>query len=124
MRKIGLVLLSGGLDSTTVASLAKREAYELSALTVDYGQTHRREIEAAGAVAGRLGIPHHVARVDFYRELAWYSALTSPAEFSAPVDRAAEAMAEDIPITYVPLRNTFFLTLGAAWLESRVLSAI
>src|SRR4051812_28430887 len=88
MKQIGLVLLSGGLDSTTVAALAKSQGYELSALTVDYGQTHRREIDAAAAVADALAIPHHVARVGFYRELAWYSALTSPGDFAAPVDRA------------------------------------
>jgi 7-cyano-7-deazaguanine synthase len=124
MRRIGLVLLSGGLDSTTVAALAHGQGYELSALTIDYGQTHRRELESARAVAQALGIPHHVATVDFYRQLAWYSALTNPAEFATPVDRDAAQMADAIPITYVPLRNTFFLTLGAAWLESRVLSAI
>jgi 7-cyano-7-deazaguanine synthase len=124
MKQIGLVLLSGGLDSTTVAALAKRGGYELAALTVDYGQTHVRELDAALAVAQALDLAHHVARVDFYRELAWYSALTNPAAFAPPVDRASEDMAANVPITYVPLRNTFFLTLGAAWLESRALSAI
>src|SRR5438309_819484 len=124
MQKLGLVLLSGGLDSTTVAAQARRQGYDLNALTIDYGQTHRREIAAAGAVAEALGIPHHVASVDFYRELAWYSALTNPEGFAPPLDRASDEMAADIPITYVPLRNTFFLTLGAAWLESRALSAI
>jgi len=124
MKQLGLVLLSGGLDSTTVATLARRDGYDLSALSVDYGQTHRRELDAAGAVAEALALPHHIARVDFYRELAWYSALTNPSEFVPPVDRSSDTMADDIPITYVPLRNTFFLTLGAAWLESRALSAI
>jgi len=124
MKRLGLVLLSGGLDSTTVAALARGQGYELSALSIDYGQTHRREIEAARSVADALGIPHHVASVDFFRQLAWYSALTNPTEFSPPVDRATAEMAADIPITYVPLRYTFCLTLGAAWLESRALSAI
>ncbi len=124
VKQIGLVLLSGGLDSTTVAALAAKQGYDLSALTIDYGQTHRREIEAARAVAGALGLSHHVANVGFFRDLAWYSALTNPSAFAAPVNRESESMAADIPITYVPLRNTFFLTLGAAWLESRALSLI
>jgi len=122
--KIGLVLLSGGLDSTTVAALALHEGYELSALTVDYGQTHRQEVAAAQAVAASLGVAHHIASVEFFRQLAWYSALTSPDRYSAPVDRDSAAMAADIPITYVPLRNTFLLTLGAAALESRALALI
>src|SRR4051812_33328250 len=124
VKQIALALLSGGLDSTTVAALARQQGYELSLLTIDYGQSHRRELEAARSVAASLGLPHHVATVGFFRELAWYSALTSPTQFAAPVDREANDMAQDIPITYVPLRNTFFLTLGAAWLESRVLNAI
>src|SRR3546814_6032180 len=78
MKKLGLVLLSGGLDSTTVAALALRQGYRLGAVTLQYGQTHRREIAAARAVADRLGIRHRVVAADFFRDLAWYSSLTSP----------------------------------------------
>jgi 7-cyano-7-deazaguanine synthase len=124
MKKLGLVLLSGGLDSTTVAALARREGYELTAVTVRYGQTHAREIEAARQVATDLGLTHQVADVSFYKDLAWYSALTNAERFASPLDRSPEAMADEIPITYVPLRNTFLLTLGAAYLESNALAAI
>src|SRR5438067_10282135 len=124
MRRLGLVLLSGGLDSTTVAALARREGYELSAVTVHYGQTHDREIESARQVAATLGLRHRIVDVTFFKDLAWYSALTHPEQFSLPTDRDAAAMAQDIPVTYVPLRNTFLLTLGAALLESEALQAI
>lgn len=124
MKKLGLVLLSGGLDSTTVASLALMQGYELQAVTLDYGQSHRRELDAARQVAQRLGIQHRVIKVSFYRDLAWYSALTNAERFTLPVDRAPENMGGDIPLTYVPMRNTFFLTLGAALLESEALAAI
>lgn len=124
MKQLGLVLLSGGLDSTTVAALARREGYHLSAVTVHYGQVQAREIEAARRVAQELGLDHHIVDVSFFRGLAWYSALTRPDQFTVPVDRPAVTLAQDIPITYVPLRNTFFLTLGAALLESQALHAI
>jgi 7-cyano-7-deazaguanine synthase len=124
MRRLGVVLLSGGLDSTTVAALAQRAGHELTAVTVQYGQTHRREIDAARQVAAALGLSHRVVDVAFFRELAWYSALTSPDRYAAPLDRPPAAMAEEIPLTYVPLRNTFLLTLGAAFLESAALAAI
>ncbi len=124
MKKLGLVLLSGGLDSTTVAALASKEGYELAALTIQYGQVHGREVEAARRVAATLGLKHHVADVSFFRDLAWYSALTHPERLAIPTERSVEAMAADIPVTYVPLRNTFFLALAAASLESEVLEAI
>src|SRR5262249_53844738 len=124
MRRLGLVLLSGGLDSTTVAALAVRQAYELSAVTVYYAQAHSREIESAKAVAGALGIRHRTVDVTFFKELAWYSALTHPEQFALPAARSVDDMAQDIPIPYVPLRNTFLLTLGAALLESEALHVI
>lgn len=123
-KRLGLVLLSGGLDSTTVATLAKQQGYDLLAVTVHYGQVHRRELESAERVAGTLGIRHRLVDVAFFKELAWYSALTQPERFVLPGGRTPEAMAGDIPVTYVPLRNTFLLTLGAALLESDALYAI
>lgn len=122
--RLGLVLLSGGLDSTTAAAWALREGYAVSAISFDYGQTHRRELDAAARVAARLGITHRTVDVAFYRELAAHSALTHPERMAIPTGRAAEAMADGIPSTYVPLRNTFFLTMAAAWLESEALAAI
>lgn len=123
-RRMGMVLLSGGLDSTTVAAIAQRQGYELSALTLSYGQSHRREIEAARTIAQTLGLRHHVVDIEFYKRLAWYSALTQPDRFAIPTNRAITDMADEIPITYVPLRNTLFLTLAAALLESEALHTI
>ena len=124
MKRLALVLLSGGLDSTTLAAWAKDQGYDLLALTVRYGQAHAREIDAAKNVAKMLGIRQQVVDVSFFKDLAWYSALTHPEQLAVPENRAPEAMAKDIPVTYVPLRNTFFLTLGAALLESEALQAI
>jgi 7-cyano-7-deazaguanine synthase len=123
-RRFAVVLLSGGLDSTTVAAVAKAQGHALLAVTVHYGQVHRREVLAAEAVARALGIEQRVVDVSFFRDLAWYSALTQPDRFGLPGDRSTGQMAADVPITYVPLRNTFFLTLGAALLESQALHAI
>jgi 7-cyano-7-deazaguanine synthase len=124
MNRYGLVLLSGGLDSTTVAAWAKDQGYDLVALTVRYGQSHAREIESARSVAAAVGIRQRVVDVSFFKDLAWYSALTRPEQHPLPEDRTPERMGHDIPVTYVPLRNTFLLTLGAALLESEALEAI
>jgi 7-cyano-7-deazaguanine synthase len=124
MRRIGVVLLSGGLDSTTVAASAKAEGYELVALTFSYGQRHRQELESAKRVATLLGIRHEVVDMSVLSKLAWYSALTTPADFSVPKERTVEQGSKDIPITYVPLRNSVFLTLAAALLESEALSLV
>lgn len=123
-RRLALVLLSGGLDSTVLASHACAQGYEISAVTLDYGQAHAREAASARRIADRLGLQHQVVDVGFYKELAWYSALTHPELCPLPTDRTPEAMATDVPVTYVPLRNTFFLTIGAALLESVALAAI
>jgi 7-cyano-7-deazaguanine synthase len=123
MRKISVVLLSGGLDSTTVAALAKAEGHESVALTFNYGQRHRRELEAARKVAGLLDIPHQVVDLTGLEKLFWYSALTTSG-LEVPKGRAPAELSRDIPVTYVPMRNTVFLTLAAALLEGRVLSLI
>lgn len=119
----GVVLLSGGLDSTVVAAHALREGCEVRALTVLYGQRHAREAVAARAVAERLGIEQATIDASFYGELAAHSALTSAGHL-LPANREIGAMAAEVPITYVPLRNTFFVTLAAAALESWMLALI
>lgn len=124
MRKLGVILLSGGLDSTTVATMARRDGAELLAVTVHYGQTHSRELTAAAAVARALDLQHKVVDVTFFGELAWYSALTNPDRFTLPTGRDTAGMSYRVPITYVPLRNTFFITLAAAYLESAALDLI
>ncbi|MGB0551524.1 MAG: 7-cyano-7-deazaguanine synthase QueC [Alphaproteobacteria bacterium] len=122
--RLGLVLLSGGLDSTTAAAWALDKGMKVSAVSFDYGQTHRQELGAATAVAARLGLSHSIVDVSFYRDLAAHSSLTQPQTLSMPSDRSAAEMADGIPSTYVPLRNTFFLTMAAAWLESKALAEI
>jgi 7-cyano-7-deazaguanine synthase len=122
--KIGVVLLSGGLDSTTTATYAKSLGYNITAITVHYGQTLSKEIKSASQVAEKLGIEHKIIEISDYRKLAWYSALTHPELFQVPRDRTIEEMTETIPITYVPLRNTFLIVLAAAHLESEILQLI
>ena len=122
--RIGVILLSGGLDSTTLAVHAWNETDRLIALTLDYGQRQRPELDAARAVAAALALDHRVVDVHFYRDLAAHSALTNADRFDLPSERDPAAMAGDIPLTYVPMRNTFFLTMAAAALESRVLHEI
>jgi 7-cyano-7-deazaguanine synthase len=124
VKKVGVVLLSGGLDSTTVAAYAQKQGYELKAITLHYGQKHSKELESAKKVAEVMGIEQEVIDISFFKKLAWYSALTESEEFDIPKQRDAEKMAMHIPITYVPLRNTFFITIAAAFLESEVLSLI
>lgn len=124
MRKIGIILLSGGLDSTTVAAYAQKQGYELTALTLHYGQKHSIEIESARKIACSLGIRQEIIDVSFFKKLAWYSALTNSEKLDIPKQRDDEQMAKEIPVTYVPLRNTFFITIAAAFLESIVLDLI
>jgi len=124
MKKIGVILLSGGLDSTTVAAYAKKQHYELSGVTLHYGQKHSVEVKAARKIASLLGINHEIIDVSFFGKIAWYSALTTPENFDIPINRDKEKLAREIPVTYVPLRNTFFITIAAALLESLVLNLI
>ncbi|MEO5698534.1 MAG: 7-cyano-7-deazaguanine synthase QueC [Burkholderiaceae bacterium] len=110
-----VVLLSGGLDSSTVLALAREQGFEPYALSFHYGQRHLHELEAAAAVASAQGVAKHViARIDL-REFGG-SALT--ADIEVPKGRIAGDMAQGIPITYVPARNTVFLSFALAWAET------
>ena len=124
MPSYGVSLLSGGLDSTTVTALAKGKTDHLTALTFHYGQSHSKEVDCAAEVARSLGVTQELLDISFLGKVAWYSALTNPEQFPMPDDREASRMGNSIPITYVPLRNTIFLSLAAASLESQVLYAI
>ncbi|MCG8418096.1 MAG: 7-cyano-7-deazaguanine synthase QueC [Proteobacteria bacterium] len=113
-----VVLLSGGLDSTTVLAIARDQGFACHALTVLYGQQHHFEIEASRRVAAALGAAEHrIVELDL-RPLA-VSALTSDA-LAVPKDRPLDHIGAegDVPITYVPARNTVFLALALAWAET------
>ena len=124
MPSYGVTLLSGGLDSTTVAAYARDRVDNMSAITFHYGQSHSREVDCAARIAGIMGIEHKLLDISFLSDVAWYSALTNPDQFPTPSGRSDEEIGHGVPITYVPLRNTIFLSLGAAYLESRVLYAM
>ncbi len=112
--KRAVVLLSGGLDSATVLAIAKAEGYKLHALSFSYGQRHAWELEAAKCVAESIGVAQHrVAAIDL--RAFGGSALT--ADIAVPKGRDAEEMSHGIPITYVPARNTIFLSFALAWAE-------
>lgn len=113
MSPTAIVLLSGGLDSATAAAIARAEGYHLLALTVDYGQRHQAELEAARRIAASLGVErHYVHRLDL---TPFPSALTSGAD--VPKDRSADQIEHGIPVTYVPARNTLFLSLALGYAE-------
>ena len=124
MTSYGVTLLSGGLDSTTVTVYARRHVNHLTAVTFHYGQSHGKEVECAKRIAGLLGIEHKLLDIALLGEVSWYSALTNPEAFPIPNERNADEIGFGIPITYVPLRNTIFLSLSAALLESEVLHAV
>jgi 7-cyano-7-deazaguanine synthase len=112
--KRAVVLLSGGLDSATVLTIARREGYELYALSFSYGQRHIYELEAARRVAASIGVAaHRIAEIDL--RVFGGSALTG--DIDVPKGRTADEMGHGIPITYVPARNTIFLSFALAWAE-------
>jgi 7-cyano-7-deazaguanine synthase len=112
--KRAVVLLSGGLDSATVLAFAKSQGYELHALSFSYGQRHVIELEAARRVAASIGVAdHRIAAIDL--RVFGGSALT--ADIAVPKGRDADEMSRGIPITYVPARNTIFLSFALAWAE-------
>lgn len=105
-----VVLLSGGLDSMVSAGLAREQGFRLFALTIDYNQRHRREIDAAKTIARHLGIERHLILPLDLRQMGG-SALTD--DIAVPKD----GLGDDIPVTYVPARNLVFLSLTLAWAE-------
>lgn len=107
-----VVLLSGGLDSYTAAAVARRDGYELFALTVRYGQVHVREIASARAVAAAVGVTRHI---ELDVDLAAFGGSSLVGDGEVPKARALES--PEIPSTYVPARNTIFLSLALAWAE-------
>lgn len=113
--KPAVVLLSGGLDSATALAVAQSEGFDAFALSFRYGQRHIFELECARKVAQRAGVKQHViAEIDL--RVFGGSALTS-AGIAVPKGRAIEEMSHDIPVTYVPARNTIFLSFALAWAE-------
>jgi 7-cyano-7-deazaguanine synthase len=112
--KRAVVLLSGGLDSTTTLAIAIAGGYDACALSFEYGQRHKIETEAARRVAASLGVKdHRVAKIDL--RIFGGSALTD--EMNVPKQRSKTEIAHGIPVTYVPARNTIFLAYALAWAE-------
>lgn len=112
--KRAVCLVSGGLDSATSLACARRDGFEVYALSFDYGQRHKIELEAAVRVAQALGsVRHEITRIDL--RLFGGSALTG--DIDVPKHRAVSEMAGAIPVTYVPARNTIFLSFALAWAE-------
>ncbi len=109
-----VLLLSGGLDSATVLAWATRAGYAVHALSFRYGQRHQLELECARALAARFNVKQHVVCDIDLRQFGG-SALT--ADIAVPKDRDAASMAAGIPVTYVPARNTIFLSFAMAWAE-------
>ena len=107
-------LLSGGLDSATCLAYARREGFTCYALSFDYGQRHRVELEAAARVAAALGAERHLI-MKIGLDAFGGSALT--AQIDVPKSRSAQEMGNGIPVTYVPARNTIFLSFALAWAE-------
>lgn len=115
MKKPAVVLLSGGLDSTTVLAIAKSQGYDPYALSFRYGQRHAVELESAGRVAAAQGVGRHVI-ADIDLRVFGGSSLTS--DIAVPKHDAAEELSDEIPSTYVPARNTIFLSFALAYAET------
>ena len=108
---LAVVLLSGGLDSTTVAAIAKAQGYRLLALTIDYNQRHRIELDHAARVAGRIGVEQHIV---LPLDLRGFGGSALTADIAVP----KSGVAPGIPVTYVPARNTIFLSVALGWAEA------
>lgn len=115
-KKSAVLLLSGGLDSATVGAMARDQGYRLHALSFDYGQRHKAELRAAEKVAAMLGVAEHkIAHID----LAIFGGSALTADIAVPKGRSIAEMESGIPVTYVPARNTIFLSYALALAEVR-----
>ena len=109
-----VVLLSGGVDSSTTLAIARHDGFQCHALSFDYGQRHRCELEAACGIAKSMNVAdHRIVKID----LGAFGGSALTADLDVPKDRGAEAMSQGIPITYVPARNTIFLSFALAYAE-------
>lgn len=113
-KKKAVVLLSGGVDSTTVLAIARKDGFDACAMSFRYGQRHKVEIERARDIAARMGVQKHIV-IEIDLRVFGGSALTSDIE--VPKDRPVTGMSHGIPVTYVPARNTIFLSYALAWAE-------
>ena len=109
-----VVLVSGGLDSATVLAIAKQQGFELYALSIDYGQRHRFELEASRKVCQSMGVKQHQI---FQLDLRQFGGSALTDNIDVPKDRSDTELTHGIPITYVPARNTIFLSLALGWSE-------
>jgi 7-cyano-7-deazaguanine synthase len=116
MHSKAIILLSGGLDSTTTCAIAKDQGYQLFTLSFDYGQRHRVELDRARSIAEHMGVAEHQEMTIDLRQFGG-SALTDTIE--VPQNRNEDEMAGQIPVTYVPARNTIFLSFALAFAEVR-----
>ncbi len=115
IRKRAIVLLSGGLDSATALAIARDEQFDCFGLTFAYGQRHKKEIQNAEKVANSLGvIEHRIIKIDLK---AFGGSAITDSEIEVPKDRESLDNHSDIPVTYVPARNTIFLSYALAWAE-------
>ncbi len=121
IRKRAVVLLSGGMDSAVTAAAARAEGYEIFSLTIDYGQRHRREIRFAGKIARAMKVKEHLLiKVDLKK----FGGSALVGKGKVPKGRNEKAIGRGIPPTYVPARNTVFLSLALAWAEAVSADAI
>jgi 7-cyano-7-deazaguanine synthase len=114
MKRKAVVLLSGGLDSTVTLYLAMKDGYECECLTFDYGQRHKNEVDRAAKIAGHAGVRHHIVKLEF----PWKGSSLVDKSVNVPSGRSRSQIGSDIPSTYVPARNTIFLSIAASCAEA------